>query len=267
VAKDKKPRLRTPEDTATLVEHLRELRDRVIKCMMALALGGLIVFFLYNPILNFLRGPYKDVCLQNPSFNCDGNFLITDPLDGFATRVRVSGYGGFIIALPVILWQVWRFVVPGLHPREKRYAVPFVLSSVALFAFGGFIAWFTLPFALQFLVAFSGSGVTASFNPGKYIRLVTLMVMAFGLGFLFPVVLVFLQLVNVLTPRRLSSWRRQAIVVIFIVAAVITPSGDPYSLLALAIPMYVFYELSILIGWIVNRRRAKSAASAAPSPA
>src|SRR5262249_35633826 len=127
------------------------------------------------------------------------------------------------------------------------------------------VAWWTLPFALQFLVAFSGSGISAQFTPGKYVRLATLMMLAFGATFLFPVVLVSLQLAGVLTPQKLNHWRRMAIVVIFIAAAV-TPRGDPWSMLAMAIPMYVFYELSILVGWLVLRRRAKTRATA-PSPA
>jgi sec-independent protein translocase protein TatC len=261
-----KARVRTPDDKASLVDHLRELRDRVIKSMIALAIGGIVVFLFYNHVLDWLRGPYADVCAKNPKFGCTGDFLITDPLDGFATRLRISGYGGFVVALPVILWQVWRFVAPGLHKNERRYAIPFVISSMFLFLFGAAVAWFTLPFALQFLVAFSGSGVTAAFNPGRYVRLVTLMIVAFGLGFLFPVVLVFLQLVGILTPQKLSSWRRMAIVVIFIAAAVITPSGDPYSLLAMAIPMYVFYECSILVGWVVQRRQTKRAAASPSAP-
>lgn len=261
-------RVRSPDDTATLAEHLGELRDRLIKSILALAAGGLIVFFAYDQVQSWLAGPYRDVCQANPGFGCTGDFLITDPLDGFATRMRVAGYGGFVLALPVILWQAWRFVVPGLHPKEKRYAVPFVLAATLLFLFGAAVAWFTLPKALEFLVSFSGESVTAAFNPGRYVRLVTLMMVAFGLGFLFPVVLVFLQLVGVVTPKMLSSSRRYALVVIVVVAAVITPSGDPYSLLALAVPMYVFYELSILVGWLVARRRAKVAArSATPSPA
>lgn len=262
-----RPRVRTPEDSASLADHLRELRDRVIKSMLALAAGGLAIFIFYNQVLGFLRGPYEDVCQQNPKFGCTGEFLITDPLDGFATRLRIMGYGGFIIALPVILWQLWRFIAPGLHAKEKRFAIPFVISATLLFGFGAAVAWFTLPFALQFLVSFSGEGVTAAFNPGRYIRLVTLMVVAFGLAFLFPVVLVFLQIVGVLTPKKLASWRRIAVVAIFVAAAVITPSGDPYSLLAMALPMYVFYETSILIGWLIQRRRRKAGASAAASVA
>ncbi len=186
----------------TFTEHLAELRGRIIKSMLAIVAGATIVFLAYNPILHFLQGPYNDWCASHAG-KCasGGNFVITGPLDGFAIRIKVSGWGGLVVALPVVLWQLWRFVTPGLHPREKRYAVPFVLSALALFAFGAFIAYWTLPLALDFLISFSGSSVAPLFTPNSYISLVVLMMVAFGAGFLFPVVLVFLELVGVLTPR------------------------------------------------------------------
>jgi sec-independent protein translocase protein TatC len=250
------PHLRTPDDRMTLVEHLAELRTRLIKSLLAITVGALVVFVFYDPILTFLAHPYFDVCKQHPDFGCQDKFLITGPLDGFTTRVKVAGYGGLVVALPIVLWQIWRFVTPGLHKNEKRYAVPFILSSVVLFLFGAAIAYLTMPYAIEFLIGYSGP-VTAAFTPNKYVSLLSVMMLAFGVGFLFPVLLVFLQLIGVLTPKRLSSWRRQAIVVVVVVAAVITPSGDPYSLLALSIPMYVFYECSILIGWLLTRNRRR----------
>src|SRR5215218_5770366 len=223
----------------------------------AITAGALLMFLFYDHILEYLARPYFDVCTKNPDFGCQEKFLITGPLDGFATRVKVSGYGGLVVALPVVLWQVWRFVTPGLHKNEKRYAVPFIVSSVVLFLFGASLAYLTMPYAIDFLIGYSGP-VTAAFTPDKYVSLLSLMMLAFGVGFLFPVLLVFLQLIGVLTPKRLSSWRRQAIVVIVVVAAVITPSGDPYTLFALSVPMYVFYECSIIIGWLLIRNRPKT---------
>ena len=149
------------------------------------------------------------------------------------------------------MWQLWRFIVPALHAKEKRYAIPFVMSSVLLFLLGGFIAYATLEKALEFLISWGGDDVDQAFQVSRYIRLVGLMVAAFGVGFLFPVLLVFLQLVGVLTPRTLLGYWRFAIVGIFVLAAVITPSGDPISLLALSLPMIVLYFLSILVGWVV----------------
>ena len=165
-----------------------------------------------------------------------------------------------MLALPVLLWQLWKFVVPALHKNEKRHALGFVLSSVVLFAVGGFIAFTTLERALEFLISWAGDDVDPLFQVQAYVRLVTLMVVAFGVGFTIPVMLVFLQLIGVLTPQVLLGAWRYAIVGTFFVAAAITPSGDPISLLALSVPMVVLYFVAILIGRIVQRRRRRAAA-------
>ena len=156
----------------------------------------------------------------------------------------MASYGGLILAMPVVLWQVWRFIVPALHAKERRYAIPFIPSSVSLFLLGGLLAYLTLGKAIEFLIGWSGCDVGALFQVSKYIRLVGLMVAAFGIGFQFPVLLVFLMLVGVLTPQQLIKQWRYALIVIFVVAAVITPSGDPISLFALAVPMTFLYFVS-----------------------
>src|SRR5262249_23157081 len=148
------------------------------------------------------------------------------------------------IAMPVILWQLWRFVTPGLYAHEKKYAVPFLGSALALFVTGALLAFYTLPRALQFLISIGGSGnfVTA-FAPDKYFTLITYMMLAFGIGFEFPVVLIALEMIGVLKVEQLIAARRFAIVGITIVVAVITPSGDPISMLMLSVPMVLFYEV------------------------
>jgi len=201
---------------------------------------------LYNHILKLLIAPYRDVTHRR-------SLLITDPLEGFATRLKISAYGGMFLASPVVLWELWRFITPGLHKREKRYAVPFILSSILLFLLGGAVAMLTFRPALRFLVGVGGSNLTTFFTPSKYLSLVVLMIVAFGIAFEFPIVLVFLELAGVLPSARLRKWRRPAIVVIVTVAAVITPSQDPYSLFAMAIPMYVFYEAAIIIGRVLKK--------------
>ena len=233
----------------TLVEHLTELRYRLVVSILATGVGMAVAFALYNRILRFLLDPYCEIL--PPGQDC--TLVIRDPLEGFATRLRVAGWSGLFLASPVVLWQLWRFVTPGLHPKEKRYAIPFILSSILLFSLGGALALVTFPRALDFLVSVGGDDVSTLFSPAPYLRLVILMILAFGLAFLFPVLLVFLQLARVLTSRQLGSWRRTAIVAIFVVAAVITPSQDPWSLFAMAGPMYLFYELSILIGRVLKR--------------
>ena len=238
----------------SLADHLAELRRRLIISALAITAGALVAFLLYNRVLDFLVHPYCKALehrhMQSPA-GC--NLVISDPLEGFTTRLKVSGYLGLFLASPVVLWQLWRFITPGLHRREKKYAIPFVFSSVLLFALGGVVAILTFPKALDFLIGVSGKNISTFFSPSKYIGLYVLVVAAFGLAFEFPIVLVFLELAGVLPSRKLRDWRRPAIVVIFVVAAVITPSQDPYSLFAMAIPMYIFYEASILIGRILKK--------------
>lgn len=254
-----RPKASSPDDRMTLTEHLAELRARIIRSLLAIAVGVIVVLAFYDPVLRFLLRPYNDLCdRKGPEF-CVAQLQSLGPLEAFSTRLSVSTYGGIILAMPVIMWQVWRFIVPALHAREKRYAIPFVLSSVGLFVLGGLLAYWALEKALEFLIGWGGSEVTANYQVSRYISLVGQMVAAFGIAFLFPVLLVFLQLVGVLTPRTLIRGWRYAIMVAFVVAAVITPSGDPYTMLTLAIPMSLFYLLAVFIGWLVTRRRRASA--------
>jgi sec-independent protein translocase protein TatC len=249
----------------SLTEHLAELRMRIIRAGLAILLGAIVVVVFWDTVLSWLTQPYVDLCARKPEGYCGPSFdpetgrvtlAFFDPVEGFATRLRIGFYGGIVLALPVVLWQVWKFVVPALHKDEKRYAVGFVASSVALFLLGGFIAFTTLERALEFLIDFAGADVQGIFQVSAYIRLVTLMIVAFGVGFTIPVMLVFLQLLGVLQWRTLLGAWRYAIVGIFFVAAAITPSGDPISLLALSVPMTVLYFIAILIGWLVQRRRS-----------
>ena len=243
------------DDTMTLTEHLAELRSRIIRAALAVAIGMVLIVAFYDQVLEVLTAPYQDLCERKPDDFCDPQLFITSPTEGLSTRLRVGMYGGIILALPVILWQIWRFVVPALHAKERRYAIPFVTSSVLLFAAGGFLAYFTVGRALEFLIAWAGSDVDEIFTVNSYISLVTLMILAFGVGFLLPVLMVFLQLVGVVTPRRLVQSWRYATVAVFVLAAVITPSGDPITLMMLATPMMILYFVAVLIGWLIVRRR------------
>ena len=239
----------------TLAEHIAELRSRLIKALVAVAAGAVVGFLLYDRVLDFLIQPYCDVL--PPERAC--RLIITDPLEGFSVRLKVSGYVGLLLASPVVFWQLWRFVTPGLHANEKRFAVPFVVSSVVLFCVGAGLAMWSFPRALDFLIAIGGEDLETFYTPGKYLSLIVFMMLAFGAGFLVPVLLTFLQLAGIVTPRRLASLRRYAIVGIFVVDAVITPSGDPVTLCAMAIPMVLLYEASILVGRLAARRRSPTA--------
>ncbi len=241
----------------TIWEHLAELRGRLVKCTIAVVAGMALGFWLYDPyLLDFLKVPLCDL-LNDP--NC--GFIATDPLDPFTTRIKVAAYMGIVLAMPVLLWQLWRFITPGLYPHEKRYAVPFVMSAVALFVFGAALAYYTLNPALQFLISVGGTNVEPFYTPDNYISLISYMMLAFGIGFEFPVLLVALQIAGVLTPQRLLGWWRQAVVIIVIFAAVITPSGDPISMMALATPMFLFYGIAIVIGFLINKSKRKKAAA------
>lgn len=239
----------SPQSGMTIVEHLRELRSRLVASLLAVGVGMIVGFVVYERLLDVLIDPYCRVLPDDQPCT----LVIRDPMEGFATRLRVSAFTGLILASPVVLWHLWRFVTPGLHKHEKKYAVPFVLSSVVLFGLGSAVAFVTFPRALEFLVSVGGDDVSPLFGPAPYLRLVTLMMFAFGLAFEFPVLLVFLQLARVVSSRRLASWRRPAVVLIFAAAAVITPSQDPWSLLAMAGPMWVFYEAAIVIGRLLRR--------------
>ena len=235
-------------DRMTLVEHLGELRSRLVKAAFALAIGAAIGFALSNRALNFLVDPY---CEAQQGEGC--KLVVIDPLEGFGTRIKLALFIGVVIAAPVILWQVWRFVTPGLHKNEKRYAIPFIASSILLFLAGAVVAVLTFPKALDFLIAIGGPDLVPLFSPSKYLRLYMLVVVAFGISFEFPILLTFLQLAKILKSSQLRKWRRGAIVAIFVFAAVITPSQDPVTLLAMAGPMYLFYEVSILLGKLLKR--------------
>lgn len=243
----------------TLVEHLTELRKRLVISVVAVAVGMLIGFVLYEQVFDILIDPYQDIANSENSLT-GGQLLQTDPLEGFGIRMKTSAYVGIALAMPVLLWQIWRFVSPGLYDNEKRYAVPFVTSALTLFVLGAGLAYYTLPRALDFLIDIGGDGFVTGFSAGKYFQLVTYMMLAFGVGFEFPILLVFLQLAGIVDTAALRRFRRYAIVGICVLVAVITPSGDPISMLMLSVPMVVFYEISVLIGRVIERRRAAAEA-------
>ncbi|MET0627209.1 MAG: twin-arginine translocase subunit TatC [Acidimicrobiia bacterium] len=232
----------------TVVEHLTELRKRLMISVIAIAIGATICFILAPEIISFLVEFYKSATNGRRQ-----RLVFTGPLDGFATRLKIATYGGIVLALPVWLYQLWRFITPGLNPKEKKYAIPFVAASMFLFACGAVVAMLTLEPALNFLLNIGGSELTPLLTADKYISLVSLMIIAFGLSFEFPVIIVFLLLAHIISTQQLRSWRRYAAVGIVAFSAVITPSQDPYSLFAMAIPMYFFYECCIIIGRFLKR--------------
>jgi sec-independent protein translocase protein TatC len=232
----------------TVVEHLSELRYRLMVSIAAVAVGAIICFIFASPIIGWFLDFYR-----NATDGKRNAFIFTGPIDAFATRIKVATYGGIVLATPVWLWQLWRFITPGLNPKEKKYAVPFVIASVCLFLLGGVVALLTLEPALNFLLGAGGDNLKPLLTADKFLSLVTLMIVAFGIAFEFPVVLMFLLIARVVSTAQLRHWRRWAIVGIFAFSAIITPSQDPYSLFLMAIPLCLFYEACIIIGRIMKR--------------
>src|SRR5262245_58711952 len=239
----------------TLIEHLTELRRRILICAIAVGIAAVVMFILFPQILHFLEGPYRDVTAGKngcPSNGCD--LIATDPLAPFLVRLKVAGYGGLALAIPVVMWEIWRFVVPALNPNERKYAIPFITAVVGPFALGCVVAWFTVSKALEFLLVGSvGGQITPFVTADKYLTLITLMFLAFGVAFEFPVLLVALLLARVVNTQQLRHSRRWAILGIVIFSAVITPSQDPFSLFLMAVPLYIFYEAAIIIGRVLKR--------------
>lgn len=232
----------------SLRDHLAELRRRILTAAVAVALGAVLTFWQFPALLDVLAGPYCDI---QPQREC--LFLMTDPLEAFSVRLSVAFYGGIALAMPVLLFQIWRFVAPGLHDNERRYALPFVVSGVVLFALGAGLAFYTIPRALSFLINIGGDWFEPFFRGSEYLSFLVKMMVAFGIGFQFPILLIFLQLLRLLRPAQLAGARRYSIVGIVTLVAIITPSGDPFSLAVLSVPMYLFYEASIVIGRLLTR--------------
>lgn len=241
----------------SLIDHLKELRRRLLICIWALLAGSVAGFFLYEPVMRLIKSPYCDFLRDHPDkspFAQEGCSLIfLGAIDGFLITVKVIVFLALLAALPVLLYQLWAFIVPGLTARERKWAIPFVALSVLLFLLGALAAYLTLPKALDFLLGVGGDFVNPLLTVDKYIGFVIFTILAFGLGFEFPILLISLSAAGVLTNETMRRYRRQVILGLAIFAAMITPSPDPISMLALLIPLYVFYEGAIIVSRLMKR--------------
>jgi len=230
----------------TVVEHIDEFRRRLLISIVAFGIGLIVSYIFYRDILQILQHPLDEA---NRLGDVEVKDIFVPGVTGpFILRLRVSAFAGLLFSLPVLLFQLWRFITPGLHHNEKRYAIPFVTSSIGLFAFGAWFAFLILPTGVRFLLSFVEPGLQQPFITFQdYLSFIIFMILAFGITFEFPIVLVFLAMAGILSSRKLRSWRRFALLGVFIVAAVATPSQDPFSQLAMAAPLYVLYEISILV--------------------
>ncbi|MEX0709865.1 MAG: twin-arginine translocase subunit TatC [Chloroflexota bacterium] len=226
------------EATMSLTEHLEELRRRLMVVVAAVLAGAVVGFFLSRPVLILLRD-------RLPEGQRALTFL--GPADPLAASFKIAGFLGIALAMPIILFEIWRFVTPGLTRRERRFIWPVMIVAMLLFALGVTIGFVVIPYALSFLLGFADGLAEPSLTIDRYVGFVTTMMLAFGLVLEFPIVLIGLARVGILTHRRLASQRRWAILAIVLFAIVLTPGGDPISPLILSSVMLVLFEGSLLV--------------------
>ncbi|MEU0964499.1 twin-arginine translocase subunit TatC [Streptomyces sp. NPDC005917] len=262
-----------PEGRMPLADHLRELRNRLAKAMLAIVIVTVVAAFFYNDIINFLTRPILDSVGCHQTFSqmakASGNekcaqITINGLLAPFTLALQVSLTAGVVFASPIWLYQLWAFVAPGLHRNEKKYAYAFVFTGAPLFLGGAFFAYKVLPTTAKVLIDFTPSGSIANLLPlDDLLQLVTRMVIVFGLSFELPLLLIMLNLTGIITGSRMLGWWRAMILGITVFAAVATPSTDPLSMLALAGPIWVLYFGAVLFS-LVNDRRKRRREAAGP---
>ncbi|MFN4306375.1 twin-arginine translocase subunit TatC [Sulfurihydrogenibium azorense] len=238
---------------APITEHLAELRTRLIRIVLALIIGTVIAFTKANYIFELLKQPLLKV---NPNLK----LYFLSPTEPFFTAFKISFLAGFILVSPFVFYQIWKFIEPALYEHEKKLAVPFVFFTTLFFAIGCLFSFYlVLPIAIGFFINFGNIqlGAEAIFSVKEYISFVLRMILAFGLTFELPVVLSLLARLGLVTPEFLQKIRPYFIVIAFIVAAVLTPTPDVFSQLMLAIPLILFYEISIIIAKILYPKSTK----------
>ncbi|MDM7273914.1 twin-arginine translocase subunit TatC [Sulfurihydrogenibium azorense] len=238
---------------APITEHLVELRTRLIRIVLALIIGTVIAFTKANYIFELLKQPLLKV---NPNLK----LYFLSPTEPFFTAFKISFLAGFILVSPFVFYQIWKFIEPALYEHEKKLAVPFVFFTTLFFAIGCLFSFYlVLPIAIGFFINFGNIqlGAEAIFSVKEYISFVLRMILAFGLTFELPVVLSLLARLGLVTPEFLQKIRPYFIVIAFIVAAVLTPTPDVFSQLMLAIPLILFYEISIIMAKILYPKSTK----------
>ena len=234
-----------------LTAHLAELRQRLIWCVLALTAGFVVCYGFSDKIVATLQSP---LTLVGPPIKVD--LQIIAPAEAFITYIKVGLIAGLFLGLPVMLYQLWKFIAPGLLEHEKKYTVPFILGSSVLFYSGGVLSYLVLPFIMNFLLSFAQGDIKAHLSVGYYVTFCVRLMIAFGLVFQLPMVVIFLTQLGLLSSRLLVRYFRHAIVLMVIVAAMLTPTTDPLSLLFMVLPMLLLYGLSILAAKGVELRRA-----------
>ena len=255
-----------PEARMPLVDHIRELRNRVFKALLALVAGAIAGWFIEPHVWHFLTAPFCDLPSRYISFGDLGqhvkkgescHLVVTGLFDYFFLRIKISIATGVLLSSPVWLYQLWAFVAPGLHARERRWAYAFTGMAVPLFALGATIAYFAMSKGLRFFLGLVPKNVLTLITVSNYLGFAIAMLLIFGLAFELPLVMVLLNMAGVLTHKRFAKWRRMIIFLIFAFAAIFTPSPDPISMLLLAVPCVVLVEAAEIFAWANDRRRAR----------
>jgi len=240
-----------PDGRMPLMDHLRELRGRLMKAIAAIVIGMLIGFIpqVYDRLWEFVYHPFKAASVH-------GQLIVIGVFDGFMLRVQIAFFFGLIITSPFWLYQIWAFVAPGLYSREKKWAYAFVGAAAPLFAGGAVLAYLVMSRGLHYLLALVPHGVSVMATVTNYLSYFEAMILGFGLAFELPLALVMLNMVGIITHERIRKWRRIMIFLVFVFAGIASPSPDPLTMLLLAGPCVILVEAAELIIWANDRRRA-----------
>jgi sec-independent protein translocase protein TatC len=238
------------EQAQTITDHLSELRDRLVKSAWAIAIGAVACWNFADKILEAIAKPVAPY-LPN------GKLVFLNPTDMFVAHMKLAGLSGMILACPVWLYQLWRFVSPGLYAHERKYSLLFVLSSAFLFLFGCTFCYFlVLPAGLKFLLEFGSNAGQAMITLPEYLSFFVTMILVFGAAFELPMVIVVLGLFGIVDQKFLREKRRYAVVILAVAAAVVTPP-DVLSMMMLLVPLWLLYEASILVVGVTGRRKTR----------
>lgn len=246
-----------------LVEHLNELRRRLFTSAIALVVGMVVGFIVFPHVYQVLEHPYCQVpSVREHEVNGICSLNVFGILDPFKIKLQITFYTGLVLAAPVWLWQLWRFITPGLYRHERRWGAFFVAASLGLFGVGSYCAYLLLPTSLGALLGFGGHDtLNTLITATSYLKYVQGMLLVFGVGFEFPLVAILLCSLGILSGRRLLKWWRGFVLGITVFAAFAVPSPDPLSMLALAVPLWVLFFLSVGVCLLIDKRRARKRAA------